>query len=159
MEILCTAWGPSRAAAIQFLADIKVAGTDEHGNLIPIADVIITPDKPGDEIVIWKTKPVYGPEGEVVTPGVRVNGFHFNMRFHSKSAATLTHGLPQVGENGQPKTLFERTHILALVSGRTGRAPEWKETAPPVPPGYEDTATGCRCFDPSTIATPARVIA
>jgi hypothetical protein len=159
MEITVTAWGPSREAAIQFLADIKVAGTDEHGNLIPVADVQITPHQPGDEITVWETKPEYDADGKVNTEGIKAPGFFFNMRFYGKSAATLTHGLPQTDDKGQQLSLFERTHILDLVSMRTKRSPEWKATEAPVKPGYEDPATGCRCFDPATIKTPVRVFA
>lgn len=160
MDIDCTAWAPSREAAIQFLTEINVAKevtVDGETYIQPVADVHITGLNPGSEITIWKTKPVYDEDMTLITPGVPVDGIHWNMRFYGDSAKTLTAGKAQVDAGGNSLGLFDRTHILALVSSRTGQAPEWKETLPPVPPGYEDPTTGCRCFDPAGIKTPANV--
>ena len=131
-----TAWAPTREAAIAFLEAAEIARLDaDTGEIRPIAEVIIHPFRAGESIDI---------DG--------VGGFHFNLRFYGSSEATLTAGLPQTGG------LFERTRILQLVAVRTGEVPAWRETMPPIPPGYE-TPEGVRAFDPATIKTPRNVFA
>lgn len=131
-----TAWAPTREAAIVFLEAADIAKLDaDTGDIIPIAEVIIHPFRAQERIDI---------EG--------IDGFHFNLRFYGSSEATLVAGLPQTGG------LFERTRILQLVTLRTGEAPAWKETLPPIPPGYE-TPEGVRAFDPAMIKTRRNVFA
>lgn len=148
-----TAWAPTRESAIAFLEAINVATLNaETGDIEPIADVIIHPFRASETITVDAAPAVLDDQGNVVTPAVLVDGFHFNLRFYGSSEATLTAGLPQTGG------LFERTRILQLVTGRTGNAPAWQETKPPIPPGYE-TPEGVRAFDPATIKARRNVFA
>lgn len=148
-----TAWAPTREAAIAFLEATSIARLDAAtGNIQPIADVIIHPFRANETIAVEATPAVRDAHGNIIAPAVLVDGFHFNLRFFGGSEATLTAGLPQTGG------LFERTRILQLVHIRTGDAPAWQETKPPIPPGYE-TPEGVRAFDPETIKTRRNVFA
>lgn len=148
-----TAWAPTREAAVAFLEVAQIAKLDpETGDIMPIAEVIIHPFRASESITIEATPAVLDADGSIITPAVLVEGFLFNLRFYGSSEATLTAGLPQTGG------LFERTRILQLVAARTGAAPAWRETQPPVPPGYE-TAGGVRAFDPDTIKSRRNVFA
>lgn len=148
-----TAWAPTREAAIAFLEAADIAKLDlQTGDICPIAEVIIHPFRVSERITIEATPAALDADGKVVAPAVLVGGFHFNLRFYGSSEATLKAGLPQTGG------LFERTHILQLVAVRTGKAPAWQETKPPIPPGYE-TPEGVRAFDPDTIKTRRNVFA
>jgi len=131
-----TAWAPTREAAVAFLEAADIAKLDaDTGDITPIAEVIIHPFRANESIDV-----------------AGVDGFHFNLRFYGSSEATLTAGLPQTGG------LFERTRILQLVQVRTGEAPVWQETLPPILPGYE-TPEGVRAFDPATIKARRNVFA
>lgn len=148
-----TAWAPTREAAIAFLEATSIATLDAAtGDIQPIADVIIHPFRASERITVEATPAVLDADGNVITPAILVDGFHFNLRFYGSSEATLTAGLPQTGG------LFESTRILQLVTARTGEAPAWQETKPPIPPGYE-TPEGVRAFDPATIKTRRNIFA
>lgn len=96
---------------------------------------------------IVKVPGTYDEEGNELTPPEIVPGYHVNMRAYGAVAELLTAGLPQTG------SLFERTHILALLDGL-----EWvaEPTAEGVPAGYVGP-NGIRIIDPASVATPARV--
>lgn len=148
-----TAWAPTRDAAVAFLEAISVARLDAGtGDIVSIANVHIHPFRANETIAIEATPAVLDAQGNVITPAVLVDGFHFNLRFYGGSEQTLTAGLPQTGG------LFERTRILQLVQTRTGEVPVWQATKPPIPPGYE-TPEGVRAFDPATIKSRWNVFA
>lgn len=165
MEIDTTGWAPTRAAAVAFFEAAQIATTDEDGNITPIASCNIHPFRPNEELTVTKpTGQIIEDEfGNEVPEMTTVAGWHFNIRFHSDSAATLTQGLAQTDENGDLLGLFERTHILDLVAARTGASPTWDAvTVGGVPAGYAMSAPGqpydgVRCYDPATLSSPSNV--
>lgn len=139
MEIECTAWAPTREEAAAFLKSVGVAELDPETNeLRPIAEVHIHPFRPTETLSV------------VDSEGNEVSGWHFNLRFYGSSAETLTKVPPKEGWPPEAD-LFDRTYILELVEGRTGKIPGWVASAEdPVPPGY--AVEKVRCFDPALVA-------
>jgi len=129
---------------------------DEDGNPIPppkYVQLIPVDGVQMDEIgPIVKTPAVLSEDGEEITPAIIIEGHHVNFRVYGDLAAMLTQGLPQFNEDGTPKSLFERTHILSLIPGL-----EWQPiTEEGVPAGYEGP-NQVRLFDPNTVNNRARV--
>ena len=151
----CTAWAPTREISIAFLDKIGIATLDkETGNIAPIADVVIHPASPKEDISVVDIPATFDEKGN--TPDTLVEGFHFNWRFYGDSEKTLIGSLPQTDKEGKPLGLFLRTCILELVYFRTSEVPQWAATQLPVPPGYE-TPEGVRGFDPATIKSRTNV--
>ncbi len=156
MTIDVTAWATDRATAIAFLQSINVATTDANGNIVPIAECNIYPQRKDETLIVVETPATFDADGHIVTPATVVPGHHFNLRFYGASEQTLLAGLAQTDANGKQLGLFARTHILDLVNARTGQAPQWSTTEAPVPPGYQcavsETGGIARAFDPATIS-------
>ena len=134
-----------------------LATLSDDGALIPHVGVII------DEIgPITKVPPTYDAEGNEVTPGVVIGGHHVNLVAYGELAQFLIMGppdaegnptvLPQYDENGNLKSVFERTNILSLIPGLV-----WTPIpGPGVPGGYEGPNGVC-LFDPAVVHNRARV--
>lgn len=120
---------------------------EEFDQLIPVEGLNI------DEIgSIMKEPPVYGPNDEVVTPAVMIEGHHVNLLVYGNLEALLLAGKPQVDENGFLLPLFERTNILSMIPGLT-----WEATSQVgEPPGYVGP-NGVKLFDPSVVKSRNRV--
>jgi hypothetical protein len=82
-----------------------------------------------------------------------IGGFHVNLCAMGPLEAMLTAGLEQYDKEGNLKSVFERTHILALIPGMKF-APITEEG---VPDGYEGP-NGVRLFDPAAVKNRASVI-
>lgn len=151
MTIEVTAWAPDQATAQAFMVEVGIA---------EIVDGEFVPSLVGniDEIgPIVKVPAETDADGNIVTPAVVIAGHHVNVRFAGESADALTDGLPQTDGDGNLLSLFERTHILDMVSQRTGQPMTWEPLAlDGVPPGYVNAA-GVRLFDPAVINSRARV--
>lgn len=153
MTIEVFAWCPTREMFVQGITSTPLpdgsmlATVDEQGNLIPAPDVLI------DEIgPIMKTAPVYDEDGNEVTPAVMVEGHHVNLMATGQLADMLTAGLEQVDAEGNPKSLFERTHLLNLMPGMV-----WEPIpSEGIPPGYKGP-NGVLLFDPAAVNSRSRV--
>jgi len=132
IEVLC--WCPDQACfrqgiTSQVFPDGTPLATLEDNVLIPAPGVHI------DEI-----GPIQRNETTVI------GGHHVNIAATGAVAAMLTTGLPQTG------TIFERTHILALIPGL-----EWSAMSNEgEPPGYLGPE-GVKLFDRSAVNARARV--
>jgi hypothetical protein len=132
IEVLC--WCPDQACfrqgiTSQVFPDGTPLATLEGDRLIPAPGVHI------DEIGNIQ-------RDEVITIG----GHHVNIAATGAVAQMLTAGLPQTG------TIFERTHILALIPGL-----EWSAMSNQgEPPGYLGPQ-GVKLFDRSAVNARARV--
>lgn len=163
MNIEIFAWCSSRQLFVDGMTTTALpdgsmlASLDDNGNLVPHAGVII------DEIgPVVKTTPTYDAEGNELTPGVVVDGWHVNLVAYGEMAAMLIMGppdaegnptqLPQYDSEGNLLSVFERTNILSLIPGL-----EWTPIpSEGVPSGYVGP-NGVVLFDPAAVNNRARV--
>jgi len=104
-----------------------------------------SPEYPGMQITD-QTSQGWTP---VDNDGATVPGWHANVRVSGPLVAEMTYGLPQVGEDGQVLSIFDRTwatHIFALTE-----QPQDHVTG--FPAGYRN-ATGVTYCDVRDIKTP-----
>ena len=125
-----------------------LATLNDAGELVCLPDINLSEIGP-----VVKIPGVYDPDGTEITPPVMIAGHHVNFRIGHELAEVLRHGLPQYDADGNLLTVWERTHLLALI-------PELTETT--LTEIGEDGQTGyvglsgLKLYDPRVVTNPAR---
>ena len=150
-DIHVTCWALSKAHAEAILTGLGIIEVQD-GVWQPLVDAAIAPCS-----VPYLTGNMITDEFGNERPEEALrDGFHFDIIYRGQTALNLLRPLP-LDADGNPvpwpesADLFDKTLILEMVEARTGVAPSWVVTNPPVPPGYE--AGGVRVFDPALISS------
>ena len=150
-DIHVTCWALSKAHAEAMLVGLGIIKV-EDGQWQPLVDACIAPCS----VPYLTGNTVVDDMGNEVPEQLLRDGFHFDIVYRGATALNLLRPLP-LDADGSPvpwdesADLFDKTLILEMVEARTGVAPKWVQTNPPVPPGYE--AGGVRVFDPALISS------
>ena len=152
MKIPVTCWAVSRAHAQAMLEGLGIVRVLQNGDWEPIVSAHIFPTKYNKLLRVEYFTGNMGEDaaGNLIEEKSVREGFPFDIIYYGKTAESLTKPEPSGGWP-QDASLFDRTLILEMVEARTGVAPSWVVTNPPVPPGYE--AGGVRVFDPALISS------
>lgn len=151
MNLEVTCWSVSKAHAEAMLKGLGIIKV-EDGQWQPLVDACIAPCS----VPYLTGNTVVDDMGNEVPEQLLRDGFHFDIVYRGATALNLLRPLP-LDADGSPvpwdesADLFDKTLILEMGEARTGVAPEWVQTNPPVPPGYE--AGGVRVFDPALISS------
>ena len=153
MNLEVTCWAVSKAHAEAMLSGLGIIEVQPDGSWSTLVRADI---KPAVSVPYATGQMITDAFGNEVPEMAQRDGFHFDIIYRGETVLNLLRPLP-LDADGNPvpwpesADLFDKTLILEMVEARTGVAPEWVQTNPPVPPGYE--AGGVRVFDPALISS------
>jgi len=118
-----------------------------------------TSEYPGIEVsTSWngqvvKTPAVLDGNGNETTPAVIVNGWHCNVRVTGPLVAEMTYGLDQFDEDGNLKSIFDRTWATNIFQLTYQEA----DPATGFPAGYRNASGTVSYADPPDFSSPSLV--